>query len=44
MLQIDEEAIAWTCNGLQKICLTISDTEKKKNSDIKIYERPKIIL
>ena len=29
MLQIDEEAITWTCNGLNKICQTVSDTTKK---------------
>ena len=35
------------CNGLQKICQTISNTDKKKkklkNSDIKNFEIPKNI-
>ena len=46
MLQFDEEDIAWTCNGLQKICRTISNsTQKKKfkNSDIKTSKRLKNI-
>ena len=45
MLQVDEEVIVWTCNGLQKICQTISDTTKKylKNSYIKTSKRPKNI-
>ena len=46
MLQFDEEVIAWTCNSLQKICLTISNSVKKKklkNLDIKTFEKPKNI-
>ena len=48
MLQFDEEVIAWTCNGLQKIYQTVSDIVKKKkkkleNSDIKTSEKPKNI-
>ena len=47
MLQFDKEVIAWTCNSLQKIYLTISDSVKKKkklkNLDIKTFERPKNI-
>ena len=44
MLQFNE-VIAWTCNGLQKICQTVSDIAKKqlKNSDIKTSERQKKI-
>ena len=43
--QFDEETIAWTCNGLQKNCQTVSDTakEKLKNLDIKTSERQKNI-
>ena len=39
MLQIDEEAIAWTCNGLQKNCLLESFRYyKKNNSKIQILK------
>ena len=37
MLQFDEEVIAWTCNGLQKIYQKISDTAKN-NSKIQILK------
>ena len=37
MLQFDEEIITWTCNDLQKICQTISDTVKN-NSKIQILK------
>ena len=45
MLQFDEEVIVWTCDGLQKICQTVSKYCKKKlkNSDIKTSERQKKI-
>ena len=48
VLQFDEEVIAWTCNNLQKICQTVSNTAKKKkkklkNSNIKASKRPKNI-
>ena len=49
MLQLDEEIIAWTCNGLQKICQIVSNTAKKKKKkklkklDIKTSEGPKNI-
>ena len=29
VLQFDKDAIAWTCNGLQKICQTVLDIAKK---------------
>ena len=38
MLQFDKEAIAWTYNGLQKICQIVSDTTKKNNSKIQILK------
>ena len=37
MLQFDEESIAWTCNGLQKICQAILDVQKY-NSKIQILK------
>ena len=37
MLQFDEEGIAWTCNGLQKICQAILDVQKY-NSKIQILK------
>ena len=44
VLQFDEEDIAWTYNGLQKICQVVSKKKKNlKNSDIKTSERPKYI-
>ena len=50
MFQFDEKAIAWTCNDLQKICLSdcfryCKKKKKKrlKNPDIKTFERPKNI-
>ena len=45
MLQFDEEAIAWTCNGLQKSNNVRYYQKKKnlKNLDIKTSERPKNI-
>ena len=45
MLQFDEEVIVWTCDGLQKICQTVSKYCKKKlkNSYIKTSERQKKI-
>ena len=29
VFQFDEEVIVWTCNGLQKICQTVSNAAKK---------------
>ena len=47
VLQFDEEAIDWTCNGLQKFCLSENfkycNKKKLKNLDIKIFEIPKNI-
>ena len=47
MLQFDEEAIAWTYNGLQKSLLDNFRYSKKKkklkNSNIKISKRPNYI-
>ena len=45
MLQFDEEGIAWTCNYLQKICQTISDTVKNnlKIQILKLLKDQKIL-
>ena len=37
LLQFDEKVIAWTCNGLQKICQIVSNTTKN-NSKIQILK------
>ena len=43
--QFDEEGIAWTCNDLQKICQTISDTVKNnlKIQILKLLKDQKIL-
>ena len=45
MLQFDEEGITWTCNDLQKICQTISDTVKNnlKIQILKLLKDQKIL-
>ena len=44
MLQINEEALAWTCNDIQKFVRQFQILQKKlKNSDIKTSEKLKNI-
>ena len=45
VLQFDEEAIAWTCNDLQKIYQTISNTaeNKSKIQILKLLKDQKIL-
>ena len=45
MLQFKEKALAWTCNDLQKICQTISDTVKNnlKIQILKLLKDQKIL-